>query len=62
MREVNLRVDNGPVRKIPFIAIYSLESRTTIELLLIRGACRILGHLLRFLGCDLPGEMQENTM
>lgn len=33
----SLCLDNGPVIKIPFIATYSLESSTKIELLLMFG-------------------------
>ena len=60
MRKVIFCLDNEPVRKIPFIAIYCFESRSTIELLLMFGACRVLGHLLRFLGVRLAGRNAGN--
>lgn len=43
MGKGSLCLDNGPVRKIPFITTHSLESRTKIELPLLCGSIQAMG-------------------
>lgn len=51
MGKSSLCLDNGPVRKTPFIATHSLESRTKIELPLTCGNMKAMEpHMPRHLG------------
>lgn len=43
MGKGSLCLDNGPVRKISFIATHSLESRTKIASLLMSGSMQAMG-------------------
>lgn len=52
MGKGSLCLDNGPVRKIPFIATHSLESRTKIELPLMCRSMRAIG-----LSAEAAGEV-----